>query len=128
MLNEEDKAEIGRIARQNIRLGMFFNDLRGDLMALLANPDDEKEKYYSWSILAHDYFVNLGKTNMMEELVEILDSKYSNHEMWKQLEEDFLKKYGLWGTIDFKYNLISLTLIKNKYKILWIFFIKKGII
>ena len=95
MLNEEDKAEIGRIARQNIRLGMFFNDLRGDLMALLANPDDEKEKYYSWSILAHDYFVNLGKTNMMEELVEILDSKYSNHEMWKQLEEDFVKKYEL---------------------------------
>jgi len=95
VLNEEDKAEIGRIARQNIRLGMFFNDLRGDLMALLANPDDEKEKYYSWSILAHDYFVNLGKTNMMEELVEILDSKYSNHEMWKQLEEDFVKKYEL---------------------------------
>jgi len=95
VLNEEDKAEIGRIARQNIRLGMFFNDLRGDLMALLANPDDEKEKYYSWSILAHDYFVNLGKVNMMEELVEILDSKYANHEMWKQLEEDFVKNYEL---------------------------------
>lgn len=95
MLTEEDKTEIGRIARQNIRLGMFFNDLRGDLMALLSNPDDEKEKYYSWSILAHDYFVNLGKTNMMEELVEILDSKYNNHDMWKQLEEDFVKKYEL---------------------------------
>jgi len=95
MLSEEDKAEIGRIARQNIRLGMFFNDLRGDLMALLSNPDDEKEKYYSWSILAHDYFVNFGKTSMMEELVEILDSKYNNHEMWKQLEENFVEKYEL---------------------------------
>ena len=95
MLSEEDKTEIGRISRENIRLGMFFNDLRGELMALLANPDDEKEKYYSWSILSHDYFVNLGKVNMMEELVEILDSKYNNHEMWKQLEEDFVKRYGL---------------------------------
>ena len=95
MLNEEDREEIGRIARENIRLGMFFNDLRGELMGLLTNPDDEKEKYYSWSILAHDYFVNLGNTDMMEDLVEILDSKYTNHEMWKQLEEDFLKKYGL---------------------------------
>ena len=95
MLTEEDKIEIGRIARENIRLGMFFNDLREELMALLANPDDEKEKYYSWSILAHDYFVNLGKTDMVEELVEILDSKYSNHEIWKQLEEEFIKKYGL---------------------------------
>ena len=95
MLNEEDKAEIGRIARENIRRGMFFNDLRGDLMALLANSDNEKEKYYSWSILAHDYFVNIGKTDMMEELVEILDSKYNNHEMWKQLEEDFVNNYGL---------------------------------
>ena len=95
MLTEEDKTEIGRIARQNIRLGMFFNDLRGELMNLLTNPDDEKEKYYSWSILAHDYFVNTGKTDMMEELVEILDSKYNNHEMWKQLEENFVKKYEL---------------------------------
>jgi len=95
VLSEEDKTEIGRISRENIRLGMFFNDLRGELMALLANPDDEKEKYYSWSILSHDYFVNLGKVNMMEELVEILDSKYNNHEMWKQLEENFVKKYEL---------------------------------
>lgn len=95
MLTEEDKEEIGRIARQNIRLGMFFNDLRGDLMILLNNPDDEKEKYYSWSILAHDYFVNNGNTTMMEELVEILDSKYNNDGIWKQLEENFLKKYGL---------------------------------
>jgi len=95
MLNEEDREEIGRIARENIRLGMFFNDLRGELMGLLTNPDDEKEKYYSWSILAHDYFVNLGNTDMMEDLVEILDSKYTDHEIWKQLEEDFLKKYGL---------------------------------
>ena len=95
MLTEEDKEEIGRIARSNIRLGMFFNDLRGDLMVLLANPDDAKEKYYSWSILAHDYFVDFGNTDMMEELVEILDSKYNNQKMWKQSELDFVDKYNL---------------------------------
>jgi len=95
MLTEEDKKEIGIIARKNIRLGMFFNDLRRDLMVLLNNPDDEKEKYYSWSILAHDYFVEIGNTDMMEELVEILDSKYNDHEMWKQLEENFVKKFDL---------------------------------
>ncbi|RBQ22771.1 hypothetical protein ALNOE001_15420 [Candidatus Methanobinarius endosymbioticus] len=95
MLNEEDKQEIGRIARNNIRLGMFFNDLRGDLMVLLDNSDDEKEKYYSWSILAHEYFVEAGSTNMMEDLVEILDSKYNNQEIWKQLEDNFLKKYNI---------------------------------
>jgi len=95
MLTEEDKQEIGRIARENIRLGMFFNDLREDFMILLRNPDDENEKYYSWSILAHDCFVNYGNTTMMEELVEILDSKYNNYEMWKQLEENFIKKHGL---------------------------------
>lgn len=95
MLTEKDKEEIGIIARQNIRLGMFFNDLRGELMMLLNNSYDEKEKYYSWSILAHDYFVNYGNTNMMEELVEILDSKYNNHDIWKQLEESFVKKYEL---------------------------------
>jgi len=95
MLTEEDKIEIGIIARENIRLGMFFNDLRGELMVILANPIDEKEKYYSWSILSHDYFVNFGKTDMMEELVEILDSKLNKHEIWKQLEKDFVKKYEL---------------------------------
>jgi hypothetical protein len=95
MLTDEDKKEIGRIARSNIRLGMFFNDLRGDLMSLLNNPDDDKEKYYSWSILAHDYFVDVGSTNMMEELVEILDSKYHNPEIWKDLEENFVTKYNL---------------------------------
>ena len=95
MLTEEDKQEIGRIARENIRLGMFFNDLREDFMILLRNPDEEKEKLYSWSILAHDYFVNLGSCDMMEDLVEILDSKYNNNEIWKQLEEDFVNKYEL---------------------------------
>ncbi|MBZ9571194.1 hypothetical protein KQY27_06525 [Methanobrevibacter sp. TMH8] len=95
MLTEEDREEIGRIARQNIRLGMFFNDLRRDLMVLLNSPIDEKEKYYSWSILAHEYFVNYGNTSMMEELVEIIDSKINKHEMWKQLEENFIKKYEL---------------------------------
>lgn len=95
MLTEEDKQEIGRIARNNIRLGMFFNDLRKDLMVLLNNSDDDKEKYYSWSILAHDYFVNIGSTNMMEDLVEILDSKYNDQEIWKQLEDNFVKKYNL---------------------------------
>lgn len=95
MLTEEDKQEIGRISRNNIRLGMFFNDLRGDLMVFLNNSDDEKEKYYSWSILAHDYFVNIGSTNMIEDLVEILDSKYNNQEIWKQLEDNFVKKYNI---------------------------------
>lgn len=95
MLTEEDKQEIGRIARINIRLGMFFNDLRRDLMVLLNNPDDDKDRYYSWSILAHDYFVDIGSTNMMEDLVEILDSKYNNQEIWKQLEDNFVKKYNL---------------------------------
>ena len=95
MLTEEDKIEIGRIARENIRLGMFFNDLRRDLMVLLNNPDSEKEKYYSWSILAHDIFVNIGITDMMEELVEILDCKYNNQEIWKELEENFVRKYKL---------------------------------
>ena len=90
MLTEEDKLEIGKIARKNIRLGMFFNDLRMELMSLLNNPDDEKEKYYSWSILAHDYFVDAGSTNMIEDLVEILDSKYNNHEIWKTLEKNFI--------------------------------------
>lgn len=96
MLTEEDKQEIGRIARENIRLGIFLNDLRGDLMEfLLENPDDEKKKYYSWSILAHNYFVDKGSTDMMEELVEILDSKYNDHNMWEQLEKSFITKYGL---------------------------------
>ncbi len=95
MLTEEDKLEIGRIVRQNIRLGMYFNDLRGDLMTLLSNPDEEKEKYYGWSILAHNYFVDAGSTNMMEELVEILDSKYNSNDMWKNLEENFVNKYKL---------------------------------
>ena len=95
MLTEEDKQEIGRIARENFRLGMFFNDLRVELMALLANPLDEKEKYYSWSILAHDNFVNNGNTSMMEDLVEIIDSRFNNHEMWKNLEETFINKYKL---------------------------------
>jgi len=95
MLTEEDKQEIGRIARENIRLGMFFNDLREDFMILLQNPDDDKEKYYSWSILAHDVFVNIGSTEIMEDLVEILDSKYNNNENWKNLEENFVKKYKL---------------------------------
>lgn len=45
MLTEEDKLEIGKIARKNIRLGMFFNDLRMELMSLLNNPDDEKVSY-----------------------------------------------------------------------------------
>ena len=95
MLNDEDREEIGKIARQNIRLGMFFNDLREDFMILLRNPEDDKEKYYSWSILAHEYFVNAGNTSMMEELVEILDTKYNNNEMWKNLEKNFIKKYQL---------------------------------
>ena len=95
MLTEEDKLEIGKIARKNIRLGMFFNDLRMELMSLLNKPDDEKEKYYSWSILAHDYFVDAGSTNMIEDLVEILDSKYNNHEIWKTLEKNFIEKYNL---------------------------------
>lgn len=43
MLTEEDKLEIGKIARKNIRLGMFFNDLRMELMSLLNNPGDEKK-------------------------------------------------------------------------------------
>ncbi|OQD58677.1 hypothetical protein MBBAR_10c00180 [Methanobrevibacter arboriphilus JCM 13429 = DSM 1125] len=95
MLTEEDKLEIGKIARKNIRLGMFFNDLRMELMSLLNNPDDEKEKYYSWSILAHDYFVDIGSTSMIEDLVEILDSKYNNHEIWETLEKSFIEKYNL---------------------------------
>jgi hypothetical protein len=95
VLTDEDREEIGRIARDNIRLGMFFNDLRGELMVLLNNPLDEKEKYYSWSILAHEFFVNFGNTNMMEELVEILDSIHHKDELWKQLEETFVKKYEL---------------------------------
>lgn len=98
MLNEEDKLEIAKIARENIRLGMFFNDLRNDLLALLRNPDEEKEKYYSWNVLANNYFVETGNVDMMEELVEILDTKHNfsgNKELWKQLEEDFIKKYNL---------------------------------
>ncbi|WP_225370350.1 hypothetical protein [Methanobrevibacter arboriphilus] len=71
---------------------MFFNDLRMELMSLLNNPDDEKEKYYSWSILAHDYFVDIGSTSMIEDLVEILDSKYNNHEIWETLEKKFYRK------------------------------------
>ncbi|MEA4956237.1 hypothetical protein SDC9_03626 [bioreactor metagenome] len=95
MLSEEDKQEIGVITRKNIRLGMFFNDLRMELMSLLTNPIDDKEKYYSWSILAHDYFVDIGSTNMMEDLVEILDSKCNNQDIWNTLEEEFKNKYNL---------------------------------
>lgn len=35
-----------------------------------------------------------GSTNMIEDLVEILDSKYNNHEIWKNLEKSFIEKYN----------------------------------
>lgn len=41
-------------------------NLEEDFMILLNNPDDDKDGYYSWSILlAHDYFVDIGSTNMI---------------------------------------------------------------
>lgn len=97
MLTEEDKQEIGRIARENIRLGMFFNDLREDLTELFNKySDDDKTKYYSWSILAHNYFVEVGSSDMMEDLVEIVDTKHKvDNDMWKDLEIDFIEKYKL---------------------------------
>ena len=98
MLTEEDKIEIGKIARENIRLGFFVNDLRNDLMTIFAKYDDEdKPKYYTWSKLAHDYFVEFGKVDMMEDLVEIIYSKHEGNDdkLWKDLEASFTKKYNL---------------------------------
>jgi hypothetical protein len=98
MLTEDDKIEIGKIARENIRLGFFINDLRNDLMNIFAKYDDEdKPKYYLWSKLAHDYFVDFGNIEMMEDLVEIVYSKHevSDDKLWKELEKSFTEKYRL---------------------------------
>lgn len=53
------------------------------------------KKYYSWSILACDYFVDIGSIDMMEDLVKIIDSEYNGQEIWEQLEDNFIKKYSL---------------------------------
>lgn len=98
MLTEEDKIEIGKIARENIRLGFFINDLRTDLMKIFSKYDDEeKPKYYVWSKLAHDYFVDFGSSEMMEDLVEIVYSKHEGNDdkLFKELEEAFTEKYSL---------------------------------
>ena len=98
MLTEEDKIEIGKLARENIRMGFFINDLRNDLMEIFAKYEDkDKTKYYLWSKLAHDHFVDFGSVEMMEDLVEIIYSKHEGNDdnLWKELEESFTGKYGL---------------------------------
>lgn len=98
MLTEEDKIEIGKITRENIRLGFFLNDLRNDLMEIFSKYDDEeKSKYYFWSKLAHDYFVDFGNVEMMEDLVEIVYSKHEGNDdkLSIELEKSFTEKYNL---------------------------------